>query len=550
METYCEIPCESFESQVKELLIMSVEVFCDNLVGRNSLYKEFLSEDEFTLELCEKQSTLLRDHYAGVSVLELLERSAPSKIGVELTEIRNLQHLTTMLPRDLETCTTNVAIRLFGKLFSKYKERRSLIVHFVRALQSRIGEDHVEERISIMLMLALNLCTAICAVSSSKRKDNNSPWREPAKKLLLAALASTNLCVQRVAARALAVMTRDEKTAEMRSKMCKSLELTAQRSRSKNLHAVAGAAHAMVSVRRILGGVKFETLNIRDAVMLFDIARETRQPVRTWVLHSWSVMLRHSGAEFERHRASSLALAEAHMLALSAPSSTCNLSSLSVAVCVGKIVGVMCERVTKDEKNKDVARKLFAIADALSKYALPSPEPNRVVVLEWLRCVERLCKFGVVKKDDTSRMLRDILRDDVVELGFRPFSESASWETQRVAIRCLENLIDVNAKLIVELELELECVELFDRTVARGVDIKDLERLLHKIMKVGVESDSRRLYVWIALFEMCIRSSVRSSKSSKKTSSTGEDEEDEDDEFVRCLSCVERIRSAPRSRRE
>ena len=271
--------------------------------------------------------------------------------------------------------------------------------------------------------------------------------------------------------------------------------------------------------------------------MLFDIARETRQPVRTWVLHSWSVMLRHSGAEFERHRASSLALAEAHMLALSAPSSTCNLSSLSVAVCVGKIVGVMCERVTKDEKNKDVARKLFAIAYALSKYALPSPEPNRVVVLEWLRCVERLCKFGVVKKDDTSRMLRDILRDDVVELGFRPFSESASWETQRVAIRCLENLIDVNAKLIVELELELECVELFDRTVARGVDMKDLERLLHKIMKVGVTSDSRRLYVWIALFEMCIRSSVRSSKSSKKTSSTGEDEEDEDDEFVPSELC-------------
>ena len=61
-------------------------------------------------------------------------------------------------------------------------------------------------------------------------------------------------------------------------------------------------------------------------------------------------------------------------------------------------MGVMCERVRKDEKNKDVARKLFAIADALSKYALPSPEPNRVVVLEWLRCMERLCKFGVVKK--------------------------------------------------------------------------------------------------------------------------------------------------------
>ena len=117
METYCAIPCESFESQVKELLIMSVEVFCDNLVGRNSLYKEFLSKDEFTLELCEKQSTLLRDHYAGVSVLELLERSAPSKIGVELTEICNLQHLTTMLPRDLETCTTNVAIRLSENCF-------------------------------------------------------------------------------------------------------------------------------------------------------------------------------------------------------------------------------------------------------------------------------------------------------------------------------------------------------------------------------------------------------------------------------------------------
>jgi hypothetical protein len=272
---------------------MSCQVFCDDLIGRTSLYREFLSKHEFVLELCENQSTLLQDHAAhpdsyGISILEQLERCAPSKIGVELTEIRNLQHLTSSTfsrtpPRDLETCTTNVAIRLFGKLFPVYEECRSLIVHFVRALQSRLGEERTEER----AVLATNLCTAICLCASSSssqsKTDSKSSWREPAKKLLLAALASTNLCVQRVAARALAILTRDEASAEMRAKTCKSLELAAQRSRHKNLNAVSGAAHAIVSVRRILGASKFEALNIRDAVMLFDIARETRQPVRVLV---------------------------------------------------------------------------------------------------------------------------------------------------------------------------------------------------------------------------------------------------------------------------
>jgi len=245
-------------------------------------------------------------------------------------------------------------------------------------------------------------------------------------------------------------------------------------------------------------------------------------------------MLQYSGAEFERHQTSSLALAEAHMLALSAPSSTCNLSSLSVAVCVGKIVG----SIARSSMSKELAQKLFAIAEALSKYALPSPEPNRVVVLEWLRCVERLCEFAPseITKDVSRRLVNEILRDDIVELGFRPFSESASWETQRVAVRCLEK--SMNIEMIRELELELEFVELYDRTVTRRADVKDLERVLKTMLKMGIEKDKRRLFVWIAILEKFLgESGGVTKKEKKKTFGEDDEEEDDEDDFISTELC-------------
>ena len=64
---------------------------------------------------------------------------------------------------------------------------------------------------------------------------------------------------------------------------------------------LAGAVFALGCVQRasVVTRGRLAVENVHD-VLLFEAARETKQPSRTWALHAWWLLLDASGTAFQR----------------------------------------------------------------------------------------------------------------------------------------------------------------------------------------------------------------------------------------------------------
>ena len=78
---------------------------------------------------------------------------------------------------------------------------------------------------------------------------------------------------------------------------------------------LAGAVFALGCVQRanVVTRGRLCVENVHD-VLLFEAARETKQPVRTWALHAWWLLVDASGSAFQRYIQPTLSLLDAHIL--------------------------------------------------------------------------------------------------------------------------------------------------------------------------------------------------------------------------------------------
>jgi hypothetical protein len=93
---------------------------------------------------------------------------------------------------------------------------------------------------------------------------------------------------------------------------------------------VAGAVFALGCVQRanVVTRGRLCVENVHD-VIIFEAARETKQPVRTWALHAWWLLLDASGSSFQRYVQPTLSLLDAHIL------STMHVSTYNPSVVFG-----------------------------------------------------------------------------------------------------------------------------------------------------------------------------------------------------------------------
>ena len=78
---------------------------------------------------------------------------------------------------------------------------------------------------------------------------------------------------------------------------------------------LAGAVFALGCVQRanVVTRGRLCVENVHD-VLIFEAARETKQPVRTWALHAWWLLVDASGSAFQRYIQPTLSLLDAHIL--------------------------------------------------------------------------------------------------------------------------------------------------------------------------------------------------------------------------------------------
>lgn len=84
-----------------------------------------------------------------------------------------------------------------------------------------------------------------------------------------------------------------------------------------NLAAQAGAVFALGCVQRanVVTRGRICVENVHD-IVIFDAARETKQPLRTWALHTWWMLLEAAGSAFNRYVQPTLSLLDAHILSV------------------------------------------------------------------------------------------------------------------------------------------------------------------------------------------------------------------------------------------
>lgn len=92
---------------------------------------------------------------------------------------------------------------------------------------------------------------------------------------------------------------------------------TPSRAGKLNLAGQAGAVFALGCVQRanVVTRGRICVENVHD-VVIFEAARETKQPLRTWALHTWWLLLEAAGSSFHRYVQPTLALLDAHLLSV------------------------------------------------------------------------------------------------------------------------------------------------------------------------------------------------------------------------------------------
>ncbi|ETI31159.1 hypothetical protein F443_21872 [Phytophthora nicotianae P1569] len=166
----------------------------------------------------------------------------------------------------------------------------------------------------------------------------------------------------------------------------------------------AGAAFALACIKRVCGS----RISI-DTGLIFRFAGECSQPLRTWILHSWSIILESvnsTGGDYEHFVSSTFSLMEAHVLAGFVYSKTNKRGlrwQISTKVALGRIINDVVATLGPElDGSSDRLNEFY------SYWMLLRQDGDARVELEFLRFLEQVVVFAPSRFQSAD--LRYILR--------------------------------------------------------------------------------------------------------------------------------------------
>ncbi|GLD95119.1 hypothetical protein PINS_up003744 [Pythium insidiosum] len=338
------------------------------------------------------------NHILALSQLE----NSLSDVEVEVQFLDNatalacdrLNHRRSVYDRGVCSSVTSVrlvdaSVYLFGRMFHVLPE--DLQLRCLQHLHATLTEAQTE--------CEVNVCSLLYAIvyevkrgdsSHSHLPSNNGAWQHQVQMMLLDMLASENGRVRRGAAETLGSLAAFSKDVHVRSlvhELEKRLTPTDNAEPSINC---AGAAFALACIKRSCGsGV------VVDSGLVFRFAGEIAQPLRTWILHSWSIIVDSvsaSGGDYEQYVKSSCALMEAHLVAgfrYSRINKKCVKWQVGARVSMGRIInGVIATLGPEVEASAD------RLDDFETLWTMLRFDGDARVELEYLKYLEQIVVFA------------------------------------------------------------------------------------------------------------------------------------------------------------
>ena len=155
--------------------------------------------------------------------------------------------------------------------------------------------------------------------SSNVLSSSRGQWKSTCKGLLITALRSRDSLVRRAAAEGIGYMALAITDMSFAKSVEKSLHKSLEVKDSSNnneedmKHYRAGAIFALACIRRRLGSM-YRSSVVPDN-FFYHQSREISQPIRTWGLHSFWIVINSVGVGFEKYVKPTMALVDAHLLA-------------------------------------------------------------------------------------------------------------------------------------------------------------------------------------------------------------------------------------------
>ncbi|KAH7479509.1 HEAT repeat-containing protein 5B [Phytophthora ramorum] len=152
----------------------------------------------------------------------------------------------------------------------------------------------------------------------------------------------------------------------------------------------AGAAFALACIKRVCGS----RISI-DTGLIFRFAGECSQPLRTWILHSWSIILESvnsTGGDYEQFVSSTFSLLEAHVLAGFVYSKVNKRGlrwQISTKVALGRIINEVVATL-----GPELGGSSDRLNDFYSYWMLLRQDGDARVELEFLKFLEQVVVFA------------------------------------------------------------------------------------------------------------------------------------------------------------
>ncbi|TYZ59172.1 hypothetical protein PybrP1_007105 [[Pythium] brassicae (nom. inval.)] len=294
----------------------------------------------------------------------------------------------------------DASVFLFGRIFHFVPEELQLryLQHYANALAD--GRANGEVNVASLLFAAVRETKH----SRAGLPSGTALWPHQMQAILCEMLASDNARVRRSAGEALGMLASlvDEagckaivQEIERRIAAEKALAPASPSPFGGGADAdascfVAGAAFALACVKRTCGS----RVSI-DTGLIFRFAGDLSQPLRTWILHSWSIVMESvssAGGDYEQYIKSTLSLIDAHVLA-GFEHSKVNKKGLrwhvSAKVAVGRIVNGVVAAL-----GPDLSSSAKRLREFYTTWSLLRQDGDLRVELEYLKFLEQVVVFA------------------------------------------------------------------------------------------------------------------------------------------------------------
>lgn len=297
----------------------------------------------------------------------------------------------------------DASVFLFGRIFHFVPEELQL-----RCLQHYAGvmaDGRVDCEVNVSSLL-------FAAISEAKRAHVEAPpptafWPQQMQTMLCEMVSSENVKVRRSAGEALGMLASlisepnckalvqeiEKRLVAEKLPLANSISPFGGGSDADASVLSAGAAFALACIKRMCGS----RISI-DTGLIFRFAGEISQPLRTWILHSWSIIVESvgsTGGDYEQYIKSTSSLIDAHLLAGFKYSKTNKRGlrwHISAKVAIGRIINGVVATL-----GPDLASSGKRLREYYTIWGLLRQDGDLRMELEYLKFLEQVVVFAPLR---------------------------------------------------------------------------------------------------------------------------------------------------------